>query len=392
MPLQRNASATFRWGLVLAIIVAESRDSSLHADGSQVAGSGTSEITSDAPGGSSSDVTASMEHLEPLWESMRSDVISTEAKFRIFFNVIPAKSLSSTDFQEILARSNLSQDHSQVLPFLQEVAGADPVPVPPDRHILEQGSNRRYDMNPMSYLHEDGLSVIVDGGNKQIRLFDPGRTPSDGPNLGVFRIPPTSRASGYLPGRAERDGNSVRLTSETTPDGLPGKLTTVNTIDWATGIPIRRVNSINDAPIQDVQYFGLTTFAGGITFPRCALTVRYAADRVGSIDLAVLDEARFNEPIAAAAFIVAKPENWELLDFRNQAEGLPIPVPPEEVTDVRSLIPSTLNGFALVAAQSERNDAPQSLTKRVLLILNGLGLNVLGRWLWKRASLKESKR
>ena len=31
------------------------------------------------------EVTAAMEHLEPLWENMDTDVVSCEAKFRVYF-------------------------------------------------------------------------------------------------------------------------------------------------------------------------------------------------------------------------------------------------------------------------------------------------------------------
>jgi hypothetical protein len=98
---------------------------------------------------------------------------------------------------------------------------------------------------------------------------------------------------------------------------------------------------------------------------------------------------RINEAIPESIFVVSKPEGWPLLDFREQASGAGIPVPQGQVDDARTLIPS----FALnppgpdFAKENEARSLPVS--KRTLLVLNGLALIALGLWMWKRASLKE---
>ena len=146
---------------------------------------------------------------------------------------------------------------------------------------------------------------------------------------------------------------------------------------------------MNGELLQEVDYSGLTTFAGGITIPRCVLTARYSKGNLQNFDLAFLDEAKINAAIPASIFVVSKSENWPVLDFREQASGAGIPVPKGQVDDVTTLIPS----FALNPPGpdfAKENEArPLTFSRRTLLVLNGLALMALGIWMWKRASLKE---
>jgi hypothetical protein len=331
-----------------------------------------------------------MDHLEPLWDNMRSDIVSAHATFRVYFNVLPEKPLSQAQIHELLARHDVGKDHASAEKFLTEVAGEGKYFVPPVRQLWEQGNQLRHTMNLQTHAHVDGLSIIVDGDNRQVHLYDPGRTPSVTPNLTLFRFPLNSRANGYAPDHAERERNSVRLTSTSTPEGVPGKLTTTNTIDWDTAIPTRKVSSLDDIVLQEVDYFGFTTFAGGITLPRCAVTIRLDQTVVQSLELAFLEEATFNEPIPESRFLVAKPERWHVLDFRDQADGINLDVPPQLVADVRTLIPEHPQYLTSMVASPPSPEAWLSLPKSLWLLLNGFGLVALGIWMWKRASLKKS--
>ncbi len=285
----------------------------------------------------------------------------------------------------------MGRDASLAAEFLKEVVSEGRVVVAPLRHIHEQGSERRHEMDRYSHIHVDGFSFISDGDNQQIHVFDPGHSRSETPNLRIFRVPLNSRAQGYLPSRAEREGNLVRLTTVTKLEGLPGPLTSTNTVDWASGVPVRREQLMNQETIQESDYSGITTFAGGITFPQCAITTRYQGGHVASMELALLESARFNEPIPEATFLVAKPESWQVLDFRGTADGASFPVPSEAVADVRTLIHEPIQETVGLGASLLPAAKSTSPWKRVLLILNGIALVGFGIWMWKRTSLKDSK-
>ena len=322
---------------------------------------------------------------------MQSDVLSCEAKFRIYFDVTPVAPLTSDRLQEISTRLSLGEHPERVTDLLQEIGGPSAVVSPPVRRLFIQGQNRRHDMDLLSHIHDDSFSYVSDGDYQQIHIFDRGQSSSSTPDLSLFRSPPATRETGYHPDQAERVGSSVRLVTRHVTTNPQQELTTNNTFDWATGVPVRRVRQIESEVIQSVDYTGLTAFAGGITFPRCVLTANYAESLVVSVDLAILDEAQFNNALPESTFLVSKPKGWSVLDFRGQANGGEIPTALLPVEDVRKLIPAmVVNRFSDVSP-AQREKAPLSFAMRILLILNGLALIILDGWMWRRASLKEPK-
>ena len=335
------------------------------------------------------EVAEAMAHLEPLWASMNSDVVSCEAQFRKYFRVQSSTPRTRDQVQEILQRHDLGVHPERVLEFLREVGGADVKVDVPSRLLVIQGQHRKHDMGLLSHVNDDQFSFVNDRGNKQVHLYERGRCPTGTPGLELFRAPLPSREAGYRPGLAEREGGLVRLISVSALPSSQGELRTTNTIDWATGVVLHRLRELNGQVVQEIDFSGLTTFAGGITFPRCTWTAQYANGQLQAIDLALLDEVRFNETIPESEFLVSKPEGWHVLDFREQANGAEITGPKELVDDVRTLIPSfALNPSEPVIPRDDKSPG-LSYPKRALLILNGLALIALGVWMWKRASLKE---
>ena len=339
----------------------------------------------------SPEVVLAMEHLEPLWESMRTDIASCEATFRMQLQVTPSTPLNRLQVHEMLARYDLN-NHMELAPDLfQELLGPGQIFSPPVRRYFEQGALQRSDLNLMSYYQIDNFSFISDGDNKQIRVYERGLATSSGANLSIFRYPPSSRAAGYLPNSAVRDGHLVRLTAVAASAGPIAHAVLTNTLDWATGIPVRREQVIEHELVQESLYFGLTTFAGGITFPRVAIGIRYAQDKVQSLELACLDEARFNEPLAETTFRLAKPAGWYVMDCRTDAGGVGLPTPREAVANVRTLIPASQSVSPSVALTPLPAPTSMSLVVRLLLVMNGAILIAIGVWMWRHASLKEQR-
>jgi hypothetical protein len=334
-------------------------------------------------------VAEAMGHLEPLWASMKSDVVSCEARFRKYFQVKPLSPLAQEQVHEILQRHDLGIHPEHLPEFLREVAGAESKIDVPVRLLFIQGQHRKHDMGLLCHVNDDQFSFVNDRGNKQIHLYERGRCPTGTPGLELFRAPLPSRETGYRPGLAEREGGLVRLISVSTLPGSQGELRTTNTVDWATGVVLNRRRELNGKIVQEVDFSGLTTFAGGITFPRCTWTAQYANGQLQAIDLAFLDEVRFNETIPESEFLVSKPEGWHVLDFREQANGAKITAPLELVNDVRTLIPSLALNPSEPSIPRDDKTTGVSYPKRALLILNGLALITLGVWMWRRASLKE---
>ncbi len=335
------------------------------------------------------EITEAMDHCEPLWESMRSDIVSCEVRFRKYFRVKPIAPLTRDQLLDLLKRHDLGEHPDHAPDFLREVAGPEVKIEAPTRHLFVQGQHRKHDLGQMTYVNDDNFSLVHDGDNKQVHVYERGRNPASHPGLETFRAPLQSRAEGYLPDRSERDGGLLKLITVTAAAAPVGEIQTTNTIDWATGVVLRRLQMMNGEMLQEVDYSGLSTLAGGITIPRCVLTARYSKGTLQNLDLALLDEARINEAIPESIFVVSKPENWPVLDFREQASGAGIPVPQGQVDDVRTLIPS----FALNPPgpdfAKENAARPLPLSRRTLLVLNGLALIALGIWMWRRASLKE---
>lgn len=339
----------------------------------------------------SPEVDAVMEHLEPLWDSFRTDIVSSDAKFQIYYQIKPQSSLSQAQIHEQLDRYQFAGNIEQVTAFLTEVAGPRATFVAPIQHLLEQGEWTRHNAGPVSYIHLSDFSFIVEPDNKQIHVYDPGLTPTTPESLLIFRAPMKSREEGHLPTRVERDGQLVHLESIAPPNPRRGAVTTKSTIDWATGVPLMRSHSLDSKLIQDTVYSGLTTFSGGVTLPRYSTTIRYELDRVSSIELAVLTEATFNEPIPEQAFVQNKPENWKILDFRGDSPGREIHTPSEAVADVRTLIPETTHRPQSVSVTQQQQSAPMSIPMRAVLILNGTAFIALGIWMWKHTSLGGQK-
>ena len=336
-------------------------------------------------------VSDAMDHLEPLWDSMRSDVVSCEVKFRIWYGLTPPTPVTWDQFRVILQRYGLGEHLESVPDFLREVAGPDAPLEALQRNLWEQGQHRRHDLGLFTHIHDDLFSFVRDGGNRQIHLYEKGRVPHSTPDLDLFRSPPNSRVAGYLPQQAERVGDLVRLISQSPPTPQRGHLQTTNTFDWATGVPVRRLQQLESQVLQEIDYSGLTTLAGGITLPRCFVMARYTNGIVNSIDVGLLDDVRLNEPIPEQTFVVSKPRLWQVLDFRGSAGGTSLAVLDDEVGDLRTLISETSPFQTAMSTDQENQRAPLSLPKRVLLVVNGLALVSLGIWMWKRASLKEPK-
>lgn len=344
---------------------------------------------STSPAALSPAATEAVEHLGPLWESMKSDVVSCEVRFRKYFRVKPVAPLTRDQLGEVFQRHDLGEHPERVPDFLREVAGSKANVEVPERHLYIQGQHRKHQMGLLTHVHDDNFSFIHDGDNKQVHVYERGRCPSGTPGLELFRPPMQPQEGDARPDRVDREGNLVRLTTMTPPQGPLGEIRTTSTIDWSTGVVLQRLRELDGEVVQEVNYTRLTTHAGGITFPHCVLTARYAKGFLQTMDLALLDDARFNETIPESTFVASKPEGWDVLDFREQANGTGIPAPRSPVDDVRTLIPSfALNPLGQVPTP-ESEKRPMSLPKRVLLVLNGLALMALGVWMWKRASLKE---
>ncbi len=354
------------------------------------------EVSANPPAGPvtpsvSPEVTAVMEHLEPLWENMRSEIISSEARFQVYYQVKPQSSLSQSQIHEKLERYQFADDPEQAVLFLRDITGQDVTFVPPVQHMREQGEWLRHDAGPVSYVNVTDFSFIVEPGNKQIHVYDPGRTPTTAESLSIFRTPMKSRAAGHFPTKAERDGQVVHLETVTPPSHRRGTVTSKSTVDWATGVPLSRLHSLDTRLLQETVYSGLTTFSGGVSLPRYSTTIRYEQDRVSSIDLAILKEATFNEPIPEQAFLLSKPANWKVLDYRGDSPGREIPTQAEAEVDVRTLIPETINLLPSVSATQFQQITPMSFPMRAVLVLNGAALIALGIWIWKHASLGRQK-
>lgn len=289
------------------------------------------------------EVTEAMDHLEPLWESMTSDVVSCAAEFRKYFQVQPSDPLTREQFLEILRRHDLGEHPERVTEFLREIGGAEVNIDVPVRHLFIQGLHRKHDLGLLTHVDDDQFSFVSDGGNEQIHLYERGRSPTGYPGLELFRSPMPTRKAGHRPGRAEREGGLVRLISVSAltnpPTDPPSELRSTNTIDWATGVVLHRLRELDGQVAQEVDFSGLTTFAGGLTFPRCTWTAHYADGHLRAMDLALLDEVRFNETIPESTFLVTKPVDWLVLDFREQADGAEIPTSKGLADDVRTLIP-----------------------------------------------------
>ena len=339
----------------------------------------------------SPDVAAVMEHLEPLWESMRSDIVSSDAKLQVYYQIQPQKALTPAQIHEKLKQYPFADDSKYVAEFLLDVAGPDVTWTAPVQHLLEQGEWMRHDAGPLTYVHLSDLSLIVSSGNKQIHVYDPGRTPTSPESLSIFRSPMKSRADGHLPTRAERDGQVAHLESNIPPSPRRGAVTTRSTVDWATGVPLMRSHSFDSKLQQETIYSGLTTFSGGVTLPRFSTIIRYEQDRVSTIDLAILEDAAFNEPIPEQAFQQGKPENWKVFDYRGDLPGQEIRTQAEAVADVRTLIPETIHQIQSVSTTQLRPTSPMSMPMRAVLILNGTALIALGVWMWKHSSFGGQK-
>gem|GEM_PF-2481834 len=389
MRFSQHESNAFRLIFGMLLLIGGASDGPVQAEDFTSSSSvPTDSAKANAP---SSEVISAMEHLEPLWESMRTDIVSCEATFRMQLQVIPAIPLTRLQVHEMLSRYELN-DHIERAPELfQELMGAGRVFAPPVRRYFEQGPLKRCEMNLLSHFQIEDLSLISDGDNKQVRVYERGLAPSDGADLGIFRFPLNSRVEGYHPDLAKREGALVRLTTLASSEGPLGHLVTTNTLDWATGILVQREQVIESELVQESVYFGLTTFAGGITFPRCAIGIHYAQGKAHSLELALLDEAKFNEPLPDKTFHLPKPPEWYVMDCRTDAGGIGIAVPREAVANVRTLIPASLAFSPSISTSQPQTPTSMSLVVRLLLILNGAILIAIGIWMWKHASLKEQK-
>ena len=335
------------------------------------------------------EVQEALDHLEPLWESMSADVVSYEVRYRKFFRVVPISPRTRDQVLELRQRYALGEHPERAPEFLRDVAGQEARVEVPTRQVFMQGPYRRQSLGPLAYVDDANFSFVHDGDNKQVHVYERGRSPVGIAGLELFRTPMPSRAGGYRPDRLEREAGLLRLISITPSTSQMGELLTTNTIDWATGVVLHRLREQYAEVTQEVDYSGLTTFAGGITIPRCVVIARYAKGFLESLDLALLDDARLNETIPESMFVVSVPRGWHVLDFREQASGTGIATPPGEVDDVRTLIPTfALNPPGQSLARNP-GATPPSFTKQMLLVLNGLALIALGVWMWKRASLKE---
>lgn len=337
------------------------------------------------------DIAAVMDHLEPLWESMRSDIVSSDAKLQIYYQIQPHKALTQSQIHEKLKQYPFADDSKYITEFLRDMAGPDVTWTAPIQHLLEQGEWMRHDAGPLTYVNLSDLSLIVSTGNKHIHVYDPGRTPTSPESLSIFRSPMKSRADGHLPTRAEQDGRVAHLESNIPPSPRRGAVTTRSTVDWATGVPLMRSHSFDSKLQQETIYSGLTTFSGGVTLPRFSTIIRYEQDRVSTIDLAILHDAAFNEPILERAFQQSKPESWKVFDYRGDLPGQEIRTQAEAVADVRTLIPETIHQIQSVSTTQLRPKSPMSIPMRAVLILNGTALIALGVWMWKHSSFGGQK-
>lgn len=329
-----------------------------------------------------------MDHLEPLWDAMRNDLASCEVELRIHFNVPPEKKLTQTALREIWDKHGLEHSEAGVSSFVKEIYGSQAVPEFPNHKIAIHGNLRRHDLGQITRLDVDSLCMIRDDANRQIRIHNRLRAPEEIPSLTLLRMPLMSREKGNRPTQVVRQDSIAQISLKNPPHVQAGIVTTTAKVDWATGIPLHYEDVTDNGPLHEILFSQLTTYSSGLTFPRLALHVIYRDGNVASMNIAQLIDARFNEPIEETRFLMSKPADYTVVDFRGEKEPLMLKVPKEQVDDLREVLNWTPQELAPITEPTIAQQ-PMSNTMRLLLLLNGAALIGLGIWLWKRGSLAE---
>ena len=156
-------------------------------------------------------------------------------------------------------------------------------------------------------LYDGEIDVRYDVVNRQVDVHRAGNSTYARTPLSAFRISAPEGVLSQLETSSLEDGR-VRLSHD--------RLEVV--ADPSTGFIHRYVllNPAGNRRTESFQY-GPTTYPGGICYPRLKLHLGFRDGKLDSIDLIVIDEARFNGGFSDPDFAIALPAGATVVDYRD---------------------------------------------------------------------------
>ncbi len=327
-----------------------------------------------------------LEHLEPLWDGMRSDVVSFDIEYQLFMQVKPDGEWPRDKVLAALQRHDLAQGVEQIPALFKELATKSK-PVAIARHLQKQGSEERYSVGKKTILMDETVSLIAEEPRKLLRALDRGREGEGYYSIEYFRVPTKTREGGLRASSVERNGDLVTIGTKTVArDGVT--IETFVDLDWATGVVLHRRSLREGVLYREMDYSGITTFPGNLTIPRVVTTLNYANGFLKSMDLVLLGAAQFNMPLPKETFELTKPADWVALDYRGNAAGTKFDLPPQDIANIRTVIPSQpLEPFQVTDTKFVIERSPW---RRALLAINGVVFLGVAVWFWRRGGSRES--
>ena len=298
------------------------------------------------------------------------------------------KPVSQKQLADLIEKYHLATDVEQIKPMLRTIA-------PPDYneafvpHLLwVDGKLNRFEVGNQLFIDDPDYSIRYNSFNKTIDLFSRGSALFRFRELSELRDFPAESLT--MPQLTGTSANTIHMVTHDTAElsGSPREIITDYDFDWQTGLPTHLLRRVAGNPIREIYQLQITQFEGGGPFPLVLVDAVYDWQNParGLITLSIirLHSARFQIPIPAEKFILPKPEKVEVLDRRLPDTAYCLYVGDVRTDDVRKLLPAQ-------PGANQPGKPAMSWPRRILYVINGVALIVLGVWLWRKVSLKDPK-
>ena len=182
-----------------------------------------------------------------------------------------------------------------------------------------------------SRVYDGTADANFDKDNRQIAIWRPGSTNLFRRTLPTFRYVPTE----VLPGLRllDRKGENLLLGRD------QSQLTVVETNGF-----VRRLVAKHGASVSfEVLQLEPVTYSTGVVFPTVRIDTQYTNDHLTMLEILVIEQARFNEPLDRATFALAAGKGIGVFDHRGETARPRFASIKKPVTNVVEYINSRTN-------------------------------------------------
>ncbi|SFI28220.1 hypothetical protein SAMN05421753_107170 [Planctomicrobium piriforme] len=352
--------------------------------------------------------------LTAQWAGYQSEIVSAEIEYTSLHFQIKSQIFTPEQFQAALAKIDFLRTDDADRALLarqlmqtfcperleakesvssegvksQAVAATSPLS-PQRRKLLLQGRERRCTTPQMEHVLTEDLHLLAAPSNSDVKAFRRGNCPYWFEGLEWFRTVPhevlfkscqLNRVAATQAALPHSSGDLWRLDYVEKPETHGSRVF----LDVGDGLPRRweLVSPQSGNMVRLELYHDYVTFPGNVLCPTVRVEADFKQNKATSVQLTVIEQAKFNQPLSADAFRLTAAKGWGWFDWQEPDHHSG--VWPQAVADVAAFFRNRTRSVALTQ-EASTGSSPVRSWRSLLLLLNGGVLVVVGIVLWRRS-------